>query len=457
MPVRSTRRVTGGLRRGKPHPGSRQLRLAVRDRGQQTLPAVRLRNRRIGPPQDVDRPLNGSPNNSGMLELPPARPAWIWYPYSPSTRFPETGSGGRTACAGPFYYFQADLDSDRKLPAVYDGVQFIYEWERGWILAARADENGAPVLERFAPEIDLKRPVEMELGPDGALYVIEFGTGWENNRDAQIVRIEPGPPPGEAGLADAGPGVRRDSQEHIDVPSDPREAMRETLRLLDSGELRAQQRAFAMLGRIPGNGADQMVGDWLGRLLEGGVPAPLQLDVLDAASRREAEVVRDSLARFEAARPEADPARNYLECLEGGDAENGRRVFAEKTEVSCARCHRAGPGIEDSSVGPDLSKIGALRDRRHLLEAIVAPNAFVAPGFEYVLVKMKSGKEYSGLLKTETDRELQIESPEDGSLTLSIAEIDSRGHGLSAMPPGLGQVLTKFELRDLVEFLGSLK
>ncbi|MBI1841846.1 MAG: hypothetical protein HYR88_13490, partial [Verrucomicrobia bacterium] len=44
--------------------------------------------------------------------------------------------------------------------------------------------------ERFAPEIALKRPIEMELGEDGALYMIEFGTGWENNKDSQVIRIE---------------------------------------------------------------------------------------------------------------------------------------------------------------------------------------------------------------------------------------------------------------------------
>ncbi len=144
-----------------------------------------------GPAQDAQKPVNLSPNNTGPRELPPAKPAWISYPYSASTRFPLTGNGGRTACAGPFYHFNAALKSERKLPAAYDGAQFIYEWERGWILTARADEKGAPRLERFAPEVKLKRPVEMELGPDGALYAIEFGTSWENNKDAQIVRIEP--------------------------------------------------------------------------------------------------------------------------------------------------------------------------------------------------------------------------------------------------------------------------
>jgi cytochrome c len=87
------------------------------------------------------------------------------------------------------------LKSARKLPAAYDGRQFIYDWERGWILTAQNEgKDGLPRLERFAPEVTLKRPVEMELGPDGALYVIEFGTNWENNKDAQIVRIEPIPP-----------------------------------------------------------------------------------------------------------------------------------------------------------------------------------------------------------------------------------------------------------------------
>ncbi len=145
-----------------------------------------------GPAQDPQHPVNRSPQNTGPAELPPARPAWLWYPYAPSTRFPLTGSGGRTACAGPVYHFDANLKSSRKLPASYDGTFFIYEWERGWILAAKLDDKGGLArLERFAPDLKLKRPVEMELGPDGALYVIEFGTGWENNKDAQIVRIEP--------------------------------------------------------------------------------------------------------------------------------------------------------------------------------------------------------------------------------------------------------------------------
>jgi cytochrome c len=140
---------------------------------------------------DPKAPRNSSPNNTGPQELPPAQPAWIWYPYSPSSRFPQLGSGGRTACAGPIYYFDPQLRSGRKLPAEYDHTLFIYEWVRNWIMAVKLDANGEMVsIKPFASDIKLKRPAEMELGPDGALYVIEFGTNWEKNKDSQIVRIE---------------------------------------------------------------------------------------------------------------------------------------------------------------------------------------------------------------------------------------------------------------------------
>ncbi len=144
-----------------------------------------------GPAQDPLRPVNRSPLNTGPQELPAGQPAWIAYPYAPSTRFPAVGSGGRTACAGPFYRFEPALASNRKLPASLNQTQLIYDWERHWILAVKVNADGTPgAFQRVAPEISLKRPIEMELGPDGALYVIEFGSGWENNKDAQLVRIQ---------------------------------------------------------------------------------------------------------------------------------------------------------------------------------------------------------------------------------------------------------------------------
>jgi cytochrome c len=118
----------------------------------------------------------------------------MFYPAGQSSRFPQFGSGGRSAAAGPVYHFDAALKSATKLPAEYDNCLFLYEWMRNWIVAVKLDANGERVeLKRFAPEQSFKHPTDLKLGPDGALYVIEFGTGWENNKDAQIVRVEPAP------------------------------------------------------------------------------------------------------------------------------------------------------------------------------------------------------------------------------------------------------------------------
>ncbi len=141
---------------------------------------------------DPAAPRNESPNRAGPPELPPAQPAWIWYPYERSAEFPELGSGGRCAMAGPVYHYDPDLDNPRRLPAYYDGSVFIYEWARDWIKDVRLDEHGDILaILPFAPDLKLTRPHDLELGPDGCLYLIEWGTGFGGgNRDARISRIE---------------------------------------------------------------------------------------------------------------------------------------------------------------------------------------------------------------------------------------------------------------------------
>src|SRR5690606_21324875 len=57
-----------------------------------------------GAPFDPEKPVNNSPNNTGLQQLPPAQPAFIWYPYAESPDFPQVGTGGRNAMAGPVYH-----------------------------------------------------------------------------------------------------------------------------------------------------------------------------------------------------------------------------------------------------------------------------------------------------------------------------------------------------------------
>lgn len=141
---------------------------------------------------DPERPENRSRTNSGARFLPPARPAWIFYPYGSSERFPMLDAeGGRTACAGPAYHFDPLLDSVTKFPGAYDDCLFVYEWSRHWIKVVRMDAQGDILaIEPFLSTCAWKRPIDLEFGPEGSLYLLEYGTTWDANPDSRLVRID---------------------------------------------------------------------------------------------------------------------------------------------------------------------------------------------------------------------------------------------------------------------------
>jgi cytochrome c len=140
---------------------------------------------------DPAKPVNDSRNNTGLRELPPAQPAFIWYPYGPSHDFPEVGTGGRNAMAGPVYYPDLYPDSTR-LPDYYNRKFIIYEWMRGWMKAVTMLPNGDfDKMEPFAPGVKMNSVIDMEAGPDGKIYLLEYGTGWfTKNPDAGLARID---------------------------------------------------------------------------------------------------------------------------------------------------------------------------------------------------------------------------------------------------------------------------
>ncbi|HTI72435.1 MAG TPA: HEAT repeat domain-containing protein [Candidatus Limnocylindria bacterium] len=223
--------------------------------------------------------------------------------------------------------------------------------------------------------------------------------------------------------------------------------------IIAKGTMAEKQNAFASLGGLKSADSDALVKKWAEQLVEGKVPAELQLDVLEAASKHPA--AKDLVAKYTASLDTKDDIANYRVCLQGGNAEEGKKVFVEKAEVSCVRCHKInGDGGE---VGPELTGLIGKHDRAYIVQSIIHPNAQIAQGFESVLVSLKNGQTYAGVVKTDNDQELVINSPEDGLMTIKKADIASREKGQSAMPEGFGDILTKQELRSLVEYIANAK
>lgn len=140
---------------------------------------------------DPQKPLNNSRNNTGLRELPPVAPAFIWYPYGESQDFPQVGSGGRNAMAGPVYYADK-YPKETRLPDYYNNKLFIYEWIRGWIkVVTTSPEGDFEKMEPFMAGSKFANPIDIEMGPDGRLYVLEYGSGWfSKNDNAGLLRID---------------------------------------------------------------------------------------------------------------------------------------------------------------------------------------------------------------------------------------------------------------------------
>ena len=138
---------------------------------------------------DCANPVNDSPNNTGLTDLPPAQPATLWWGRS-STGVPAIGTGGAPQAGGAYEYDPGTAGPDA-LPEYYDGVAFLMEWNQGNIYEVHSDEAGE--VTAVVPWLDgetFRRPHAMEIGADGAIYLIEWGSGFGgNNADSGVFRI----------------------------------------------------------------------------------------------------------------------------------------------------------------------------------------------------------------------------------------------------------------------------
>jgi quinoprotein glucose dehydrogenase len=252
-------------------------------------------------------------------------------------------------------------------------------------------------------------------------------------------------------VADAEPAVRIAARRAW-VRRDPIPAAASLEAALTSNDQAERQAAFGLLSELPSTIAAPLALREMDRLLAGGVPEDSRLELVSAARGLAGDnpELADRLAEYDA-EVEENGARAFRECLAGGDAGRGRTIFFERVQVSCLRCHKIGD--QGGAVGPDLTAIGAAKDRRYLLEAIVDPNRAIAEKFETVVILDDRGKTISGIVQAENDDFLRVMTAEGNLVTVAKDRIDERRRGKSAMPEDVAQHLSPSDVRDLVEFL----
>ncbi|HEX3798339.1 MAG TPA: HEAT repeat domain-containing protein [Verrucomicrobiae bacterium] len=236
----------------------------------------------------------------------------------------------------------------------------------------------------------------------------------------------------------------------------PGGAVEELGMVVETGSIGEKQGALTALGTTPGEASEKLLADWMDKLNAGKVQKEIQFDVLAAATARNTPLLKAKLQQYADSQPKDDEFNGYRAVLYGGDAVEGKRIFFERPDASCVRCHKIKG--EGGAVGPDLTDIIKRHDREYILESILYPNKVIAPGFESVLVEMKAGQTYAGVVKSQDDTQLSLFSIEDNALVkLKKSDIKTQVKGQSPMPEGIAKILSKGDLRNLVEYLATQK
>ncbi|MBS1597854.1 MAG: PQQ-dependent sugar dehydrogenase [Bacteroidetes bacterium] len=141
---------------------------------------------------DVNHPVNNSPNNTGLKDLPPPQKAFIWYPYGTSDTFPLVGSSGRSATGGPVFRHADFVNAKRPFPDYFEGKWLITDFMRGWLMSVSLDENqNYKSMEQILPNENFSSAIDMKFGPEGDLYILEYGSAWfRGNANSKLLRIE---------------------------------------------------------------------------------------------------------------------------------------------------------------------------------------------------------------------------------------------------------------------------
>ena len=221
--------------------------------------------------------------------------------------------------------------------------------------------------------------------------------------------------------------------------------------IFQNGTVREQQELLKVLGQMPVEKSEPVLIGLIDDLASKKLPPTITLDLMEAVDSTHSEKL---IAKLQPLRTKGDKADSFMEALYGGDARSAWWYFMTNSTAQCVRCHAING--EGGTVGPDLGQIGDKLSREDLLRALIEPSARLAPGYGTVKLTLKDGQVVTGVLMEESADELIIKTSDAEPLEVSTSRISKRENTPSAMPP-MGTLMSKREIRDMVELLANLK
>jgi putative heme-binding domain-containing protein len=221
--------------------------------------------------------------------------------------------------------------------------------------------------------------------------------------------------------------------------------------IFKSGSTREQQKMLNVLGELPLSKSENVLNGLINNANNNQLDQGVILDLIEAVESTKSESLITQLAKVKNSGHTID---SYKVTLYGGERRPGRSVFNNNPTAQCVRCHAVnGAG---GVVGPALDNIANILTREQILESLIEPSARLSPGYGTVTVTLKDGQIITGVLEEETKEELILRTSDAEPMEIAVSRIEKRENGMSAMP-AMGRLITKRELRDLIEYLSSLK
>jgi len=221
--------------------------------------------------------------------------------------------------------------------------------------------------------------------------------------------------------------------------------------IFEKGSIKEQQQMLRVLSGQPAAKTERILSDLIDQMTSKKLSNSLALELGEAVDSTKSAPLIAKLAPLRAA---GNGVEAFQDALFGGNSQAGRRIFNTNSTAQCVRCHAVrGQGGE---VGPSLTTIGDVLTRDQILQALIEPSARIAPGFGLVSLTLKDGQTVTGVLSQENEHELVLKTSEAEPLKIPVSRIAKRENYPSSMPP-MGMILSKREIRDVVEFLANLK
>jgi quinoprotein glucose dehydrogenase len=264
----------------------------------------------------------------------------------------------------------------------------------------------------------------------------------------------------QATLFDREPLVRAAALELLSGVS-PEESLPLLMDAAREGERAERRTAYRLLSEHEGEAAETVLVEALEALARGELPAELTLDLVAAAELR-ATPRLTALLETRRAGWSDELLAPYLDGLLGGDPDYGRELFLERADLQCLRCHRDPESDDEPSsdsgeqVGPDLRGLGQRSTRLQTLESVLDPNRRITAGYQGTLFFLVDGTRVEGQILTDDPDAIRVLDADGVVHALDPSKVESRRPGLSAMPAGMGELLTRHEMRDLLEYLSRL-